>query len=180
MNDISQPRKRFGWLRFAFAAFVVLLLGWLLFGNSSVTTVDPGGETRGTAAEMAPTEALKRLPGGTQPPVADRAPDRPPPSTRLLSPVRLTSDMTRPEKISGPNPQYTEIARKARIQGVVIVEAIIDQTGAVANVRILKPLPMGLDQAAVEAVKQWRFTPATRKGEPVAVYYNLTMNFRLQ
>ena len=94
--------------------------------------------------------------------------------------MRLNDQVTRPVKISGPNPMYTEIARKARIQGVVIVEAIIAKDGSVADVKILKPLPMGLDQAAVEAVRQWRFEPATLDGRPVDVYYNLTINYRLK
>ncbi len=106
-------------------------------------------------------------------------PDGPPP-IEPQGPIRVGGDVTRPEKISGPNPQYTEIARKARIQGVVIVEAIIDKGGNVTNVRVLKPLPMGLDQAAVDAVQKWKFKPATLNGKPVDVYYNLTVNFRLQ
>jgi periplasmic protein TonB len=106
-------------------------------------------------------------------------PDGPPP-VEPDGPIRVGGDVTRPEKISGPNPQYTEIARKARIQGVVIVEAIIDKGGNVTNVRVLKPLPMGLDQAAVDAVQNWKFKPATLNGKPVDVYYNLTVNFRLQ
>ncbi|MCZ6508691.1 MAG: energy transducer TonB [Acidobacteria bacterium] len=106
-------------------------------------------------------------------------PDGPPP-IEPEGPIRVGGDVTRPVKISGPNPQYTEIARKARIQGVVIVEAIIGKDGSVRNVRILKPLPMGLDQAAVDAVSKWKFKPATLNGKPVDVYYNLTVNFRLQ
>ena len=83
-------------------------------------------------------------------------------------------------KIVYPSPLYTEIARKARIQGVVIVEAIIDKKGDVTNVKILKGLPMGLDLAAVDAIKRWKFKPATLNGKPVAVIYNLTVNFQLQ
>jgi protein TonB len=89
-------------------------------------------------------------------------------------------DVTRPEKLSGPTPQYTEIARRARIQGVVIVEAIIDKKGQVTDVRVIRPLPMGLDQAAADAVRQWRFRPATLNGKPVDVFYSLTVNFQLQ
>ena len=88
--------------------------------------------------------------------------------------------MRPPEKISAPQPQYSEIARKARIQGVVIVQAIIDKQGNVTNVKVLKGLPMGLEEAAVDAIKQWKFKPAMLNGRPVTVYYNLTVNFKLQ
>jgi len=103
-----------------------------------------------------------------------------PPSPEPEGPIRVGGDVVPPVKITAPSPQYTEIARKARIQGVVIVEAIIDKQGIVTNVKILKTLPMGLDQAAADAVKKWRFKPATLNGKPVAVIYNLTVNFRLQ
>ncbi len=103
-----------------------------------------------------------------------------PPAPEPTGPIRVGGDVKPPKKIQAPNPQYTEIARKARIQGVVIVEAIIDKQGNVTNVKILKGLPMGLDQAAADAVKRWKFEPATLNGKPVAVIYNLTVNFRLQ
>ena len=78
------------------------------------------------------------------------------------------------------DPRYTEIARKARIQGIVIVEAVIDRQGNVTEARILKGLPMGLDAEALSAIKRWRFRPGTMNGNPVPVYYNLTINFRLE
>jgi TonB family protein len=106
-------------------------------------------------------------------------PDGPPPM-EPSGPIRVGGDVKAPKKISAPNPQYTEIARKARIQGVVIVEAIIDKQGNVTEVKILKGLPMGLDQAAADAVSKWKFESATLNGKPVAVIYNLTVNFRLQ
>ena len=106
-------------------------------------------------------------------------PDGPPPA-EPEGPIRVGGDVKPPEKIVSPSPQYTEIARKARIQGVVIVEAIIDKEGEVTNVKILKGLPMGLDNAAADAVAKWKFKPATLNGKPVAVIYNLTVNFRLQ
>jgi len=106
-------------------------------------------------------------------------PDGPPP-VEPTGPIRVGGDVAAPKKISAPQPQYTEIARKARITGVVIVEAIIDKTGSVTNVKILKGLPMGLDQAAADAIKKWKFEPATLNGKPVAVIYNLTVNFQLQ
>jgi TonB family protein len=103
-----------------------------------------------------------------------------PPPIEPTGPIRVGGDVKPPDKIYSPSPQYTEIARKARITGVVIVEAIIDKQGNVTNVKVLKGLPMGLDQAAVDAVKRWRFEPATLNGKPVAVIYNLTINFQLQ
>ena len=106
-------------------------------------------------------------------------PEGPPPS-EPEGPIHVGGDVKAPVKVSDPPPQYTEIARKARIQGVVIVQAIIDKQGNVTNVKVLKGLPMGLDTAAKDAIRGWKFEPATLNGKPVDVYYNLTVNFTLQ
>ena len=63
--------------------------------------------------------------------------------------------------------------------GVVILETVIDEQGNVTDAKVLKGLPMGLDRQAVEAVKTWKFKPATRDGRPVPVYYTVTMSFQL-
>lgn len=94
-------------------------------------------------------------------------------------PYRVGGNVTRPEKISGENGVYTEMARKARITGVVIVEVVIDEQGDVTSTKVLKGLPLGLDKAAVEAVETWKFKPATLDGRPVPVYYIVTINFQL-
>jgi TonB family protein len=94
-------------------------------------------------------------------------------------PYRVGGEVTRPEKVSGDSPAYTEIARKARVTGVVIVEAVIDEQGNVTDTRVLKGLPMGLDRTAVEAVETWKFKPATLDGRPVPVYFVVTVNFQL-
>ena len=95
--------------------------------------------------------------------------------------LRVGGDVTPPNAIRKlPEPQYTDVARKVRLQGMVILEAIIDRNGDVTDVRILKPLGMGLDNSALEGVKRWKFQPGTLHGQPVPVIYNLTVIFRLQ
>lgn len=95
-------------------------------------------------------------------------------------PYVFTVGMTRPEIVRQVQPKYTELARRTGVQGTVIVEAIIDEKGDVTNVRVLRGLPMGLDRAAVDAIQQWRFRPATLNSKPVKVYYTLTVNFTIQ
>ncbi|MEM7480631.1 MAG: TonB family protein [Acidobacteriota bacterium] len=103
-----------------------------------------------------------------------------PPPVEPEGPIMVGGDVKAPVKTYHPDPQYTEIARKARIQGVVIVQATVSKEGVVQDVKVLKGLPMGLDKAAADAVKKWKFQPATLNGKPVDVYYNLTVNFSLQ
>jgi TonB family protein len=99
----------------------------------------------------------------------------------VAAPYRVGGAVTPPELLSrGTGPAYTEEARRARVQGVVIVEVIIDERGAVTSARVLKGLPMGLDAKALEMVRTWRYKPATFEGKPVAVYLNLTVNFALE
>ena len=87
----------------------------------------------------------------------------------------------RPEIIHQAAPLVTgEALKHGGLSGTVIVEAIIDRTGQVQSPRVLKGLPFGLSESAVEAVKQWRFKPATLNRRPVKVYYVLTVNFKVQ
>lgn len=135
-----------------------------------------------TPDEPEPIRVVEEVPPDLDIPVDDAVfgiPDAPP-AAEPEGPIMVGGDVRAPEKITAPQPQYTEIARKARIQGVVIVQAIIDKEGQVTNVKVLKGLPMGLEEAAVEAIKNWKFKPATLNGKPVTVYYNLTVNFKLQ
>lgn len=94
-------------------------------------------------------------------------------------PLRVGGGVQRPQIIGRVDPRYTETARRARVTGVAVVEALIDWEGCVRSPRILKGLPMGLDKAALEAVRHWTFEPATLEDEPVAVFYVLTVNFTL-
>jgi protein TonB len=103
------------------------------------------------------------------------APPPPPPA----GPMRVGGDVKAPIVDNRAQPDYTETARKARIAGVVIVEAIIDKNGNVDDVKVVKGLPMGLADEAVKAVKKWKFKPGTHNGQAVATIFNLTVNFKL-
>lgn len=92
----------------------------------------------------------------------------------------LKREVQRPELLSRSPLLYPEAARRAKIEGKVIVEAIIEKDGSLSNLKTLQGQPMGLDLAAVESLCGWRFKPATLKGEPVKVYYVLTVNFKVE
>lgn len=77
------------------------------------------------------------------------------------------------------DPKYTDAARKARINGSVIVAVAINEEGGVDDVKIVRPLGYGLDQNAMVAAQQDQFTPATKDGKPVAVQLNMEMTFKL-
>lgn len=96
------------------------------------------------------------------------------------SPLEVDGSVVAPKAVTTPAPAYTPEARASRVQGVVIVRAIINKQGEVVDVKVLKGLPMGLDQSAVKAVRRWKFEPATVDGRPVAVYYNLMVNFTIK
>ena len=96
------------------------------------------------------------------------------------APIHMSFGMTKPEVIHQVQPRYSEQARRAGVQGMVIVEAVIDEQGQVTNVRLVRGLPMSLDVAAMQAVQQWRFKPARLNGRPVKVFYTLTVNFTIQ
>ncbi len=89
-------------------------------------------------------------------------------------------EIERPERIRYVQPRYPEIARVARKEGQVILQATIDKRGDVVDVKVLKSLPMGLMEEAVKAVRQWRYQPSTVDGRPVAVLMTVTVYFQLQ
>jgi len=77
-------------------------------------------------------------------------------------------------------PQYTAEAKKAKIQGTVTLECVVQPDGTVGEVRVTKALDPGLDQEAIKAVKQWRFKPGTKDGKPVPVLVTLELTFTLR
>ena len=84
-----------------------------------------------------------------------------------------------PAKVQHVAPVYPRLAQEARVEGLVILEAVIGVDGRVQDVRVLRSKPL-LDQAAMDAVRQWRFTPTLLNGVPVPVILTVTVDFKLQ
>ena len=119
--------------------------------------------------------------GNDGPPVPERTPvplpPPPPPPQKPERPERL--GLRPPTKVVDLKPVYPAIAQSARVQGVVIIEATIGINGMVQEAKILRSIPL-LDSAALDAVRQWRYTPTLLNGVPVAVIITVTLNFTLQ
>jgi TonB family protein len=86
---------------------------------------------------------------------------------------------TDPVVIERVKPAYPLAARRAGTEGSVTIRAVIRKDGSVDDVEVVRDLPNGLSDSAKEAVEQWKFKPATYRGEPIDVYYTVTVNFRL-
>ncbi len=118
--------------------------------------------------------------GGDPAPVAPPTPAPPPQKAVAPTLVRPGFQGVRePKRISGSTPEYPAIARIAKVQGAVILEAVIDERGEVGRIKVLRSVPL-LDQAAISAVQQWRYTPTLLNGIPVSVLMTITVNFQLQ
>lgn len=91
----------------------------------------------------------------------------------------LGSGVTAPKLIYWIDPEFSEEARRTKFQGICSVALIIDQDGNPTNVHVVRPLGMGLDERAIEAVKQYRFRPAMYKGKPVRFAVTVLVNFRI-
>jgi TonB family protein len=76
-------------------------------------------------------------------------------------------------------PEFSEEARKAKLQGVVMLYGEVDTNGRLRNIRVTRGLGLGLEEKAIEAVKQWRFRPGTRDGKPVVAAATIEVNFHL-
>lgn len=106
------------------------------------------------------------------------APPPPPPPPPPRDPVPIGGDIRAPSRVHHATPVYPPIARQAGVQGLVILQAVIDTDGRVTDVRVLRSLPL-LDQAAIDAVRQWRYTPTLLNGVPVPVSMTVTVRFVL-
>ena len=122
----------------------------------------PGGVEGGV-----PGGVLGGVPGGTGP------------GTGEGEPLRVGGEVKAPVLTNRVEPSYPEAARTARMEGVVILEAIITANGNVEDVKVLKSVNPLLDASAVRAVQQWRYKPATLNGRAVRVYLTVTVTFNL-
>ncbi|MDP8980527.1 MAG: TonB family protein [Acidobacteriota bacterium] len=93
-------------------------------------------------------------------------------------PVRMGPGVTPPKVIRKVDPEYSQEARNAGIQGTVVYELIIDELGRPTKLSVLSPLGFGLDERAQSAIEQWKFAPATQNGKPVKFLATIEVNFR--
>lgn len=139
----------------------------------------PGGEEGGVVGGTVGGQKGGEIGGTLSGTIGGTGTGKPGGGNTMEIPIRVGGNVLPPKIVTRVDPQYTEAARRAKVQGVVIIEAVIDRNGNVTDARILKPLPFGLDQQALKAILAWKFTPGTLNGQAVPVYYNLTVNFQI-
>ncbi len=93
--------------------------------------------------------------------------------------IPLDPGVLLPKLVSHREPQYDEDSRRRKIEGHVLLYVIIDQNGSASDLRVFRSLTPGLDAQAIKSVRQWRFTPAMKNGQPVAIAVTIDVNFRL-
>ena len=143
--------------------------------TSKTSTATETTETTGTTTtgEATATEAPAPMPMPAPQPVPARA-------DRSGVYAAVPPGGTQPDEIDRVVPRYPMSARTAGVEGPVVIRGIVRRDGTIDNVEVIKDLPYGLGEAAREAVSRWRFRPATINGEPIDVYYTVTVNFRLR
>jgi periplasmic protein TonB len=87
--------------------------------------------------------------------------------------------VTAPKATYSPQPEYTDKARKQKINGTVVLTMVVTEEGKVRDVKVTKSLDRGLDKQAIAAVSTWKFEPGTKDGKPVAVQVPVEVDFRL-
>ena len=116
--------------------------------------------------------------------VRQAAPPAPPDATWPIPGVLVpgAAGVTAPRLIKEVKPRYTDAAMRARIQGIAVMQCVVETDGLVGAVRIVRSLDAvhGLDEEAIRTVKQWRFTPATKDGVPVRVAVTVELNFSIR
>jgi TonB family protein len=92
---------------------------------------------------------------------------------------KVGGGISAPQAITAPDPDYTEEARKAKRQGTCVLGLIVDAAGRPRDIKVIRGLGLGLDEKALDAVRQWRFQPALKDGKPVDVQISVEVEFRL-
>ena len=105
-------------------------------------------------------------------------PPPPPPAPVARDPVRVGGDLKAPALVERVEPEYPPLAVRAKVEGVVILEALVDLQGRVESVRVLRSIPL-LDNAAIAAVRQWRYSPLLLNGQPERFVLTVTLSFSL-
>jgi protein TonB len=116
------------------------------------------------------------VPGGLVGAVIEKLPEPPQPPARR--PERVGLSVKEPTKLKHVEPVYPDIAQRANVQGVVILECVISPAGRVEELKVLRGIPL-LNDAAIAAVKQWTYKPTLLDGVPVSVVMPITVQFRL-
>jgi periplasmic protein TonB len=142
--------------------------------SGGVAGGEPGGVEGGVAGGVAGGVPGGTLGGVVGEPKVEEPPPPPPPD----KPVRVGGQIKAPRKVRDTPPVYPEVAKQARVEGVVILEATISPEGRVDNVKVLRGSPL-LNDAAVNAVKSWAYTPTLLNGVPVPVVMTVTVSFKL-
>jgi len=88
--------------------------------------------------------------------------------------------ITAPKAVSMPQPEYTDQARRKKINGTVLLSLVVGADGTVRDPAVTRSLDKGLDKQALETVKKWKFEPATKDGQPVAVRIDVEVSFRIR
>jgi periplasmic protein TonB len=92
---------------------------------------------------------------------------------------RIGGDVSAPVLVAKTEPEYSEEARKAKYSGEVLLSIVVDEHGIPRDIHVVRPLGLGLDEKAIEAVMKWRFRPGMKGGRPVATQAQVQVNFRL-
>ena len=97
----------------------------------------------------------------------------------LESSIRASAEQEPAELVSKVDPPYPELARRAGVEGTVVLEVRIDESGSVTDIQVLRGLPLGVSEAAVQAVTRWKYRPARSASGPVASHKTVRVIFRL-
>jgi protein TonB len=141
------------------------------------SAITPESIVEPTPTLVGPVEDAGNVRAGV---AVDLAPPPPPdPPSVPVAPVPVGGNIKPPTKIKDVRPVYPAIAQAARVEGLVIIATTISSTGRVMDVKLLRSIPL-LDAAALDAVRQWEFTPTLLNGSPVPVVMTVTVNFTLR